>query len=100
YPRLFDGILDASCIRPEHSVATRPFVRDVDIPAADERVGLGVVHLEHNLFEVTRADPGLDAAMQDIPVVRELARIESTVEQDVLQALEDVVRDVSRRVRV
>ena len=78
----------------------RPVVDDVDVPADDQRAGLRVEYLENDPLEVAGAEPRLERPHVGFPVVDKLRRIKPAQADDVLEALQDVVRHVGDGVRV
>ena len=90
---LADVVLELLGVGPEAAVAGRPAVDDVDVPADDQGVRPGIEHFQHDASAGRRVSSQvLRARMLRVPALDELAGIEPAEPDDVLEALEDVVR--------
>src|SRR3546814_19408698 len=93
-------VSDLIRVGPEAAIAGSGRIDDVDVPAADKGVSLGVQDLEHDDVELPRCQPRLQGAHLAGPAVDQVGWIQAAEQDDVLHALQDVVRHNGNGVRV
>src|SRR3546814_16949298 len=86
--RLAHMVSDLIRVGPEAAIAGSGRIDDVDVPAADKGVSLGVQDLEHADVEMPRCKPRLHDAQPAGPAGHQVGWIQAAGTEDVLHAFQ------------
>jgi len=77
-------VLDSVCVDPESPIS-REAIEDLKIPATHELIRFRVVYFEMQFLEVFTFKPSPDSSLENLPIARQLLRIQSTEPDNIFE---------------